>query len=78
MNVGDFIPAFYIESSKMIDGETGELITETNYNNATVFDYYYSLSDDSLDSEDFEQFSAISCIDYINGPHWDGISDAKK
>ena len=50
-----------------------------NYNNETVFTFYYYYSNDELDDSEFNKtISAINCVDYINGEHWEGKSKANK
>ena len=71
MQPGDFLPTFVIAT---YDAE----ITNIEFiNDATLFDFYF-VKYDRADSTLNERIEAIGCYDYINGPHWDGYSQAER
>ena len=75
ITAGDFIPTFNLVTRSK-NQETGEL--EKVFNDETKFRYYYTQKNMDLPKEDWEQIEAINCVDYIDGPYWEDLSEVER
>lgn len=74
---GDFLPSFTVHTVHT-DETTGEVYDK--WDDTALFDFYFEkveMPEDSFDRV-ITRYEAISCIEYINGPYWNGYTQVEK